>query len=41
MGDEGIEAIEQGDRPGIYNYFAAAKKRRDQILDKTEKMFEI
>ena len=38
---EVIEAIEQGDRPGIYNYFAAAKKRRDQILDKTEKMFEI
>ena len=38
---EVIEAIEQGDRPGIYNYFAAPKKRRDQILDKTEKMFEI
>ena len=38
---EVIEAIEQGDRPGIYNYFAAAKKRRDQILDKAEKMFEI
>ena len=38
---EVISAIERGDRQAIYDYFAAAKQRRDQILDKTEKMFEI
>ncbi len=38
---EVIGAIERGDRQAVYDYFAAAKERRDQILDKTEKMFEI
>ena len=38
---EVISAIERGDWQAIYDYFAAAKQRRDQILDKTEKMFEI
>lgn len=36
-----VTAIEAGDREQIYDYFVAAKKRRDQILDRTEKMFEI
>lgn len=38
---EVIAAIETDDRAAVYNYFAAAKKRRDQILDQTEKLFEI
>ena len=38
---EVIDSIEQRDRQAIYDYFAAAKQRRDCILDKTEKMFEI
>ena len=38
---EVINSIEQRDRQAIYDYFAAAKQRRDCILDKTEKMFEI
>jgi len=38
---EVIDAIEAGDRQAVYDYFAAAKKRRDCILDKTEKLFEI
>ena len=36
-----INAIEARDRQAIYDYFAAAKTRRDCILDRTEKMFEI
>lgn len=38
---EVIEQIEAGDRQAVHDYFAAAKTRRDCILDKTEKMFEI
>ncbi len=36
-----VDAIESGDRAQLYNYFAAAKKSRDLILDQTEKMFDI
>lgn len=36
-----VHAIETGDRKQLYDYFTAAKKRRDKILDQTEKMFEI
>lgn len=36
-----ISAIEAGNRDQIRSYFAAAKERRDMILDQTEKMFEI
>ncbi len=39
--EEVIAAIETDNREAIYDYFAAAKKRRDQILDQTEKLFEI
>jgi prephenate dehydrogenase len=39
--NEMITNIEKGDRKKIYDYFAAAKKRRDQILDKTNNLFEI
>ena len=38
---EAASAIEAGDRDAIHAYFAAAKKRRDCILDKTEKLFDI
>lgn len=38
---EVINKIESKDRQAIYDYFAAAKMRRDCILDKTERMFEI
>lgn len=38
---EVIDKIEAHDRQGVHDYFAAAKTRRDCILDKTEKMFEI
>lgn len=38
---EVITQIEAGDRQAVHDYFAAAKTRRDNILDKTEKMFEI
>lgn len=38
---EAASAIEAGDRETIHAYFAAAKKRRDCILDKTEKLFDI
>ena len=38
---EVIDQIEAGDRQAVHDYFAAAKARRDNILDKTEKMFEI
>jgi prephenate dehydrogenase len=39
--NEVIIAIEQEDRQAVYDYFANAKGRRDQIIDQTEKMFEI
>lgn len=38
---EVISSIELRDRQAVYDYFADAKKRRDCILDKTGKMFEI
>lgn len=38
---EVITQIEAADRQAVHDYFAAAKTRRDNILDKTEKMFEI
>jgi prephenate dehydrogenase len=38
---EVISSIELQDRQAVYDYFSASKKRRDCILDKTEKMFEI
>lgn len=38
---EMIDSINSGDRPKIHEYFSAAKKRRDQIIDKTHNLFEI
>lgn len=38
---EVIYSIEQGNRQEIHDYFAAAKQRRDNIIDQTEKLFEI
>ena len=38
---EVIHAVEAKDRQAVHDYFAAAKKRRDSILDTTEKLFEI
>ena len=38
---EVAEAIHRKDRAAVHDYFAAAKKRRDNILHETEKMFEI
>jgi len=38
---EVIASIRSQDRQAVYDYFAAAKKRRDCILDQTEKMFDI
>ena len=39
--DEVIVDIDTGDRQKIYDYFAAAKNRRDTILDQTQDLFEI
>jgi len=39
--EEVIAAIEQEDRTKIFDYFAAAKERRDKIIDQTGKLFEI
>ena len=38
---EVIHSIEQGNRQELHDYFAAAKQRRDNIIDQTEKLFEI
>ena len=38
---EVIASIRKQDRQAVYDYFAAAKERRDCILDRTEKMFDI
>lgn len=38
---EVIAAIEAGDRQAVHDYFMASKKRRDCILDETERWFEI
>ena len=35
------DAVHRKDRAAVHDYFAAAKKRRDNILHETEKMFEI
>ena len=35
------EAIEQGDRTAVHDYFAAAKKCRDGILERTTKIFDV
>lgn len=39
--DEMIVYIKNDDRQKIHAYFTAAKKRRDQILEQTQDMFEI
>lgn len=39
--EEVVDAVEAGDRVALYDYFTAAKERRDRILDETEKLFEI
>ncbi len=39
--DETIANIENGDRTRLHAYFASAKKRRDQLLDRTQDLFEI
>lgn len=39
--DDVIMNIERRDRQKIYDYFHAAKRRRDNILDKTHRLFEI
>lgn len=39
--DDVIEQIEGRDRQKIYDYFLAAKQRRDKILDQTHRLFEI
>ena len=36
-----ISAVETGDRAALYDYFAAAKERRDDILERTEKLFDV
>ena len=36
-----ITAIERSDRQRIHDYFTAAKQRRDNILDRTQNLFEI
>ena len=36
-----IDAIEAGDREAVRRYFAASKERRDAILDRTEKMYDL
>ena len=38
---EVISSIEHRDREAVHDYFAAAKKRRDCILDRTGKMYEL
>lgn len=38
---EVVNRIEAKDRQALYDYFFEAKKRRDKILDETDKMFEI
>ena len=35
------DAVHRKDRTAVHDYFSAAKKRRDNILHETEKMFEI
>lgn len=39
--EEVVDAVEAGNRAALYDYFTAAKERRDRILDETEKLFEI
>lgn len=39
--DDVIVNIKQHDRAKIHDYFLAAKQRRDNILDKTQNLFEI
>lgn len=39
--EEVVDVVEAGDRAALYDYFTAAKERRDRILDETEKLFEI
>lgn len=36
-----VDAVRRKDRATVHDFFAAAKKRRDNILHETEKMFEI
>lgn len=36
-----IDAIEAGDREAVHHYFAASKERRDAILDRTGKMYDL
>ena len=36
-----VDAVRRKDRAAVHDFFAAAKKRRDNILHETEKMFEI
>ena len=36
-----IASIEAGDREAVHRYFAASKERRDAILDRTEKMYDL
>ena len=36
-----IDAIGAGDREAVHHYFAASKERRDAILDRTEKMYDL
>ena len=36
-----IGAIEAGNREAVRRYFAASKERRDAILDRTEKMYDL
>lgn len=38
---EVADAVHRKDRAAVHDFFAAAKKRRDNILHETEKMFEI
>ncbi|BEU87764.1 hypothetical protein TAMA11512_12280 [Selenomonas sp. TAMA-11512] len=38
---EVIKYIDQGDRDGVYQYFLAAKRSRDEIIWRTEKLFEL
>lgn len=39
--DDVIVNIQNGDRQKIHAYFTAAKQRRDNILDRTQRLFEI
>lgn len=38
---EVIAAIDEGDRDGIYQYFLSAKRSRDEIIHRTEKLYEL